>query len=83
MKGTTLRPAPHPENSTNKIRNRRGQLSIARVDLGGVTYTRRSDNTLVRTNRHHARNILRYFSEKIVMHKISVLAFLITILSYF
>lgn len=56
-KGKTIRPASHIEDGSSTSKG--GQL-FARVDIGGVTFTRRNDNTLVRTNTHYARNILRY-----------------------
>lgn len=58
--GKTLRPAISTDGADAGVKNGK-ILSIARVDIGGVTFTRRSDNTLVRTNTHYARNLLRYF----------------------
>lgn len=55
--GTTLRPASSLGNPAHKSEYEKGP-SIGRVDIGGVTFTRRSDNTLVRTNTHFARNVL-------------------------
>ena len=59
--GTTLRPASSSEDSAHQgIEKWKGGF-LDRVDIGGVTFTRRNDNTLVRTNTHYARNLLRYF----------------------
>ncbi|XP_034254218.1 zinc finger CCCH domain-containing protein 3 isoform X2 [Thrips palmi] len=53
-KGKTIRPSSTEDSSGASSS---GKL-LARVDIGGVTFTRRSDNTLVRTNTHYARNLL-------------------------
>lgn len=54
-KGKTIRPATTVEDG---LSTSTGKKLFARVDIGGVTFTRRSDNTLVRTNTHYARNLL-------------------------
>ncbi|KAK3912773.1 Zinc finger CCCH domain-containing protein 3 [Frankliniella fusca] len=57
-KGTVLRPKCDPGDVGHVDCAKKMKASISRVDIGGVTFTRRSDNTLVRTNSHFARNLV-------------------------
>lgn len=57
-KGTTLRPKCDPGDVTHAGNGSKMRSSISRIDIGGVTFIRRSDNTLVRTNTHFARSLL-------------------------
>jgi hypothetical protein len=51
---TMLRVAPSPTSSATME-----NISLKRIDIGGVTFIQKSSDVLVRTDTHNARNLLR------------------------
>lgn len=59
--GKSLRRHPDQKQSSE---NKQLKNVVNRVDLGGVTYLRKSNNILIRTNTHHARYVVNHAKHK-------------------
>ncbi|XP_046390722.1 uncharacterized protein LOC124159154 [Ischnura elegans] len=63
-KGKTLRRLSSSDSLVKGSLNVPTQYSFRRVDIGGVTFIKKSSNVLMRTNTHKARSLLSYAKQR-------------------